>query len=166
MKQTELSLVSNGANFRVFAQDTQVGEIVFGLHVGSYGVVIISDNHVYAYSVSAPVGVHLDPQDAIDRLLDAFVKSKTKYRVLIQGAVSCVQYNQCYMMLCVNNSALMLLALHPFTGTGSFAFQPKDAEGHDLPHYHYVTPVELELMKPDLNLTSLVHSAGWCASKY
>lgn len=166
MKQNELSLVSQGPNFQVFAQDQHVGEILFGLHVDHYGIIIQSGNQIYAYSVK-PIRVAMcDPQDALDQLLDAFKRNATPYQVIEQGDVSCIQYNKVYMMLCVGGNAQMLLSLHPMPATGAFAFLPKDAEGHDLSYYHYTCPVNIPLMQPDLNLQTLVHSAGWCASRY
>jgi len=166
MKQTEFSLVSQGPNFNVFHSGQQVCQLLCGLHPNKYGVLILSGNTIFSYSVDIGPGRSHNPQVIIDELLNAFEKTKTPHRVLLQGLVECIQYKNCYMMLCLNGISIMAMSLHPVEVPGGMTYTPKDADGKELPYSYYTYPIYEPAMVPELNITTLVHSMGWCANRY
>lgn len=159
----QLSLVSQGANFDVLHGGERIGAIQYGLHVGDYAIVIQSKDVIYCYSVSKNASAVLNPSVVLDQLLNAFKSKKIPYRILFEGVVKCIQYGA-YLTLCVEETALMWLSLHPIENyPGCFAFSSTDRE---INHEYYVFPVDTQLSQPELNISVLHHSMGWCHRLY
>lgn len=164
MKQDiPLSLVSKGANFDVLHQGERIGALQYGLHLGDYGIVIQSGNVIYCYSVSRSAAAIVNPKLVLDELLGAFKQKQIAHRVLFEGNVECAQRGT-YLVLLVDRQALMWLSLHPVTDfPGCSIFTSTDSA---TPHEYYVYPVAAQLSYPDLNLTVLHHSMGWCHNRF
>ena len=162
-----ISLVSQGANFDVIYQGERVGSIQFGLHLGQYGIVIQAGTNIFAYSVNPMASTQCKPDEAIGQLLKAFRARNVEHRVLHEGHVECAQYQKTYMMLAINQTAIMMLSLHPIQDyPGCLAYSPKDNNGNLLGYEYYTYPLCEKLSQPGLNLTSVAHSAGWCGSRF